>query len=249
MPFLVKLWYSYTGKKYIENNGFYDSADFAWSKALEENFDVIRQEIFDFLKLNKHRLLPYLNKDLLSGPDKWKALSFIFWDMQIDINAEVIPKTIAIVKNIPGLTGLSLSLLEPQAKIKRHRGDTNATVRCHFPLDVPGKLPECGFKVGEESVSWEEGKLIVFNDAAIHEAWNLTDKQRLVLILDVFRPEFSHKRKSVCSHVLTDIFWQWYASRKKWTRRMPRVLRNTLIYPLLRFMYSSEYLFRKMYTS
>ncbi len=247
--FPLKLWYSYTGNRYTEKKGFYDTSQLEWTKLIEDNYLLIRDEIYAFLELNKHRLIPYLNKDLLSGPDKWKALSFIFWDMYIDVNAEVIPKTLEVLKGVPGLTGLSLSLLEPGAEIKRHRGDTNATVRCHLPLEVPGELPQCGFKVGDDEISWKEGRLIVFNDAAIHEAWNLTEKQRLVLIIDVFRPEFLDNRKSVCSHVLTDIFWQWFSGRKPMMAKIPRLIRNLLVYPLIRMIYQPEYLFRKMYTS
>jgi aspartyl/asparaginyl beta-hydroxylase (cupin superfamily) len=84
------------------------------------------------------------------------------------------------------------SLLRPGARITPHTGTHNTRLTCHLPLIVP---PDCGFRVGNETREWEEGKLLIFDDAIEHEAWNSSDRDRLILIFDIWRPELSEQEK------------------------------------------------------
>jgi aspartyl/asparaginyl beta-hydroxylase (cupin superfamily) len=79
-----------------------------------------------------------------------------------------------------------LSLLRPGARIPPHTGMINCRYICHLPLVVP---PDCGFRVGDRTIEWQEGKVIIFDDTVQHEAWNNSDRNRLVLIFDIWRPE------------------------------------------------------------
>jgi aspartyl/asparaginyl beta-hydroxylase (cupin superfamily) len=63
-------------------------------------------------------------------------------------------------------------------------------------------LPNCGFKVSGECRPWEEGKLLVFLDANVHEAFNNSNERRYILLLDILRPEFENKKKAVCVKIL-----------------------------------------------
>ena len=40
----------------------------------------------------------------------------------------------------------------------------------------------------ETTMSWRSGKAFVFDDTYQHEVWNDTEEERVVLLLDVFRP-------------------------------------------------------------
>ena len=58
--------------------------------------------------------------------------------------------------------------------------------------------PQCGFRVGNETRQWVEGKAWVFDDTIEHEAWNLSNETRVILLFDVWRPELSlHERDLV----------------------------------------------------
>jgi aspartyl/asparaginyl beta-hydroxylase (cupin superfamily) len=57
-----------------------------------------------------------------------------------------------------------------------------------LPLVVPDG---CLFRVGGETRPWREGKAFAFDDTIEHEAWNPTDRPRIVLILDVWNPHLS----------------------------------------------------------
>ena len=119
------------------------------------------------------------------------------------------PVTINILNNIPGLISASVSILEPGARINPHYGDTDAIIRCHLGLKIPAGLPSCGFRVGYEDRSWEQGKLLMFNDAAYHKAWNETDQTRIVLLFDIIRIQHEKQKKWICSKVRGSILYQY----------------------------------------
>lgn len=41
---------------------------------------------------------------------------------------------------------------------------------------------------GEER-AWEEGKMLIFDDSLTHEAWNKSDRIRIVLLIDFLTPK------------------------------------------------------------
>jgi beta-hydroxylase len=43
-------------------------------------------------------------------------------------------------------------------------------------------------RIGNEVRSWEQGKVLIFDDAYEHEAWNETAEQRVVLFVDFVKP-------------------------------------------------------------
>jgi ornithine lipid ester-linked acyl 2-hydroxylase len=53
---------------------------------------------------------------------------------------------------------------------------------------VPEPRERCRIRVGDEYASWNEGKVLVFDDTYEHEVWNDTEGVRVVLFLDVVRP-------------------------------------------------------------
>jgi aspartate beta-hydroxylase len=65
---------------------------------------------------------------------------------------------------------------------------TNTRLICHLPLIVP---PACGFRVGNETREWQDGKAWVFDDTIEHEAWNDSNQTRVILLFDVWRPELT----------------------------------------------------------
>jgi beta-hydroxylase len=43
-------------------------------------------------------------------------------------------------------------------------------------------------RVGDQAVTWQVGKCVIFDDFYRHEVWNNTDQERVVLIFDFDRP-------------------------------------------------------------
>jgi aspartyl/asparaginyl beta-hydroxylase (cupin superfamily) len=212
-----KPWYSIFSGRYMGPEPFfYNKEDLPWTKVLEDNWELIRDEISTLIEVQPARLKPYfINKSMSFPPKKWKAMSLYFWKFRMHSNCKKCPQTVRLMKQIPNLTSCSLSVLEPGSNINPHQGDTDAVIRCHLGLSVPASLPECGFQVGKEIRPWENGKALPFCDAQTHMAWNNSGERRLILIIDVMRQEFVKEQNLVCAHVLASsalqILYQHFA--------------------------------------
>jgi aspartyl/asparaginyl beta-hydroxylase (cupin superfamily) len=61
-------------------------------------------------------------------------------------------------------------------------------LRLHLGLLVPEHNGNLGIRIGSDSRSWNEGSVLIFDDAYEHEAWNETGKPRVVLFVDFEKP-------------------------------------------------------------
>ena len=104
--------------------------------------------------------------------------------------------------DIPGQAPIALySKLSPKTHIPPHNGMVNTRLICHLPLIVP---ENCGaIRVGNEERPWVEGELLIFDDSMLHEAWNNGDSERVVLLFDIWRPEFTEEERALVTTVLT----------------------------------------------
>jgi aspartate beta-hydroxylase len=90
-------------------------------------------------------------------------------------------------RTVRSLAGLAyFSRLGPHARVAPHRGPTNMRVRVHLGIDVP---PDCGIRAGDESRSWTAGACLAFEDGFEHEVWNESDRERIILVADIWHPD------------------------------------------------------------
>jgi len=185
---------------------FFDTAGFAWVAAVEAAATAIRMELENLLAAGTEGFKPYIQSDpnrprlddnaLLDNVD-WSAL---FLCENGKPNDETIARCLATWEAMQAVPQprfansptVMFSLLRPGARIAPHTGTHNIRLVCHLPLIVP---PDCGFRVGNEVRQWEEGKLLIFDDTIEHEAWNNSDRDRVVLIFDIWRPELSEQER------------------------------------------------------
>jgi aspartyl/asparaginyl beta-hydroxylase (cupin superfamily) len=182
---------------------FADPADFAWGRAVEAAYPAMREEA-EALLGDHASFRPYVKAatnrpqgdfhGMLDNPD-WSTLFLFENGAPVDAHIARAPQIYAAVMEHAPLCRITvrapsvmLSLLKPGARIPPHTGMLNPRFICHVPLVVP---PECGFRVGNSTQEWHEGKLMLFDDTIEHEAWNDSAFDRLVLIFDVWRPELS----------------------------------------------------------
>lgn len=103
--------------------------------------------------------------------------------------------------DIPGLTpNLMFSLLAPRTRIPAHVGVANFRAVLHLPIIVPG---QCFFRVGSDTREWKEGEPWIFDDTIEHEAWNDSDRLRVVLIGDLWRPGLDQTDRQIIRELLT----------------------------------------------
>lgn len=232
----VQPWYNIFGGKYIGNEpSFYRREDLPWTKILEDNWEVIKSEVVLLMEQQPTKLKPYfINKSMSFPPKKWKTMGLFFWNFKMHSNCRKCPQTMKALKQIPHLTSASLSVLEAGSNINPHQGDTDAVIRCHLGLTIPAGLPTCGFQVGKDIMPWEEGKALPFCDAQTHTAWNQSTQRRLILIIDVVRPEFANQKNMVCAHVLASsvmqMLYQSFPSIGKWSGYLKKAMYNSVRY-------------------
>ena len=80
------------------------------------------------------------------------------------------------------------SILEPGKRLPPHRGPYNGVLRLHLGLLIPEPRERAAIRVGPEQHHWTEGRVLIFDDAYEHEAWNETEQVRVVLFVDFERP-------------------------------------------------------------
>lgn len=190
---------------------FIDPQPFSWAADLKINYVAIKQELSDYLE--KRQLKSYFNTSMVSRQNSWRTISLKTWNIELYKNQKDFPVTSALLKKHPEIISASFNLLEPRSKILPHCGDTNAIYRCHLGLEIPSGLPDCGFRVKEEKRGWKNGEWLVFMDAYNHEAWNDTDKDRYIFLIDVIREEYYNERYKIGATVLSSLFLQKWLGR------------------------------------
>lgn len=231
---MTKLWFSIFDREIYQGPEpyFFEPEHYPFSQTIMSQTDVIYQELKEYLK--KKQLDSYFNSSMVSKENTWKSISIKTWNVNIYENYRHFPKTLKVIESIPGLVSASYTLLEPGGHIIPHCGDTNGIFRCHLGLEIPGQIPECGFRVGDVWKSWNEGKILIFTDAHHHEAVNFTDKQRIIFLFDIIRDEYAHQKNKICATVLTSLFLQRRAERFKILYKAPvwfQKLMATLLVP------------------
>ena len=176
----------------IGNTPFIDASELPWTKDLETNWRVIRQELDEIIK---HAAQLPSFQDIspdqaynISKDSLWKTYFLYGYGIKTTENCLRCPETTRLIEQIPGMKTAFFSILLPGKHIPEHRGPYKGVVRCLLGLKIPEPKEKCRLRVADEIRHWEEGKAMIFDDSFPHEAWNETEGIRVVLFLDVLRP-------------------------------------------------------------
>jgi beta-hydroxylase len=162
---------------------FLDPARFPFAPALERSW----REVLAEYRTVAGRLDPWVERELYDGA--WEVFPLFSFPHGEPIAAHVAacPRTAALVDAAFPRHGVAgFSVLRPHTRVKPHQGYQGDFLRCHLGLDVPPG--DCALRVEGETRRWQPGRLLVFDDRRTHEAWNETDAERVVLLVD-FVPE------------------------------------------------------------
>ena len=184
---------------------FFDKKVFPWAADLENNFYEIIHCLGPVFEDNFQGLATNPETHIQFPPKLWKGFAFYIYGIKLKKNLKQFPFLAQKLAKIPHLITAGISVLEPGATLLPHTGSTNAIMRVHLPLKVPGKFPECGMSIEGHDVSWKEGEIFMFCDMKMHYVQNHTPHRRYILLMDVMRPEFIHLKKTVCIHTLARI--------------------------------------------
>ena len=118
------------------------------------------------------------------------------------------PATAALLERLPmahqsGFAPTAMfSALQGRAHIPPHTGSANTRLIVHMPLVLPGPAR---FRVGGETRDWKMGQAWVFDDTIEHEAWNGSDRTRVILLFETWRPELRDEERALVSTMFSAI--------------------------------------------
>jgi aspartate beta-hydroxylase len=191
---------------------------FDWYAELERNTDVIREELLavlgqeqgiePFIRFPSPDIVPQYLGGGPQGAPSWDAFFFYRHGVRYDENCARCPRTAAIIDALPlshiraHAPEICFSVLSPGTHILPHYGVTNSRVVTHLPLIVPDN---CALTVGGEEHVWQEGRCVTFDDTFQHEAWNRSEKTRVVLILDGWNPHLTQVERQAVADLVEAI--------------------------------------------
>lgn len=142
------------------------------------------------------------------GAPAWDAYFLYRHGARLDENCARCPQTAALLDSLPLVRirdhapEICFSILRPGTHILPHRGLTNTRVVVHVPLVVP---QNCGLRVAGATHVWQEGKCVMFDDTYEHEAWNDSDTERVIVLMDTWNPHLTAIEKEALSALIPAI--------------------------------------------
>jgi aspartate beta-hydroxylase len=201
---------------------FFERGDFPWLDAVEAAHEEIRGELLRVLAADRDGLQPYIDFPPSMPLDQWKGLNrsrrwsaYFLWNQsepnaghlaRCPVTARVLEARVPRPRIAERAPTAFFSILDANTKIPPHTGVTNTRLTVHLPLVIP---EGCGFRVGGTTREWVAGKAWVFDDTIEHEAWNLSDTPRAILIFDIWNPLLTLAEREMIQ-TATEVYVRYY---------------------------------------
>jgi len=201
---------------------FFEREDFPWLDAFEDETEAIRKELLQVLVADREGLQPYIDFPAHMPLDQFRELNrsrrwsaYFLWNQSSAVPGHIArcPNTARLLATAPRcfIDGRAptafFSVLDANTRIPAHVGVTNTRCTVHVPLVIP---PDCGFRVGSTTREWVPGQAWIFDDTINHEAWNLSDTPRAILIFDVWNPLLTAAERDMIK-TATELYANYYS--------------------------------------
>ena len=121
--------------------------------------------------------------ELSKGKPSWKIFGLMLYGSEIKENVKLCQKTMKILNRCDNIVNAGFSCLEPNVITELHRDFNHDILRCHIPIIIPEGAT--AIKINNEIIKWNMNEYFIFDDTYDHQAWNFTNKIRVVLIIDI----------------------------------------------------------------
>jgi aspartate beta-hydroxylase len=200
----------------LPNTPYHDPYLQPWAHRLQAAFPQIRADALRIVE--EDRRLPNFIPDNLrveeyvsgDGPmPSWEAFFFYRHGERYDANHARCPQTSAALESIElcriadQAPEILFSVLKPGSHINAHHGVTNVRLVMHLPLVVPD---DCALNLVDRGEHrWREGEPVMFDDTYLHEAWNRSNRTRIVLLMDCWNPHLTDVEKLAVRQLIETI--------------------------------------------
>lgn len=171
----------------------------------------IREEMHGLIN-GQQRFRPFQDDEygeLLTSGGDWNAYFFERHGVHYAEHHAQCPKTSTALSRLPLVNiadhapEVCFSLMTPGTHILPHRGVTNSRAVLHLALDIP---TECRLNLcGITEVEWQHGKAFAFDDTYLHEAWNRSNSDRIVLLADIWNPYLQPEERLALTKLIENI--------------------------------------------
>lgn len=158
----------------------------AWSRRLVVSIAKIQMEWEEFVSAGLQ--LPLIEQliDEHQGNDgEWRAGLLVSRGRPCDPLARLFPLTIEALRSVPRLRSALWSELAPGSVLPDHVGPNAGMLRYHLGV-------RCGssaaLRIDGEEVPFRDGEAVLFDDTAVHSAWNCGNESRVTLFCELERP-------------------------------------------------------------
>ncbi|MEO8000297.1 MAG: aspartyl/asparaginyl beta-hydroxylase domain-containing protein [Arenimonas sp.] len=188
---------------------------FPWFEQLESSYEKIRLEA-EAVLLHQNALTPFLSlgeadkaSDYLGGEQpNWNAHFFYRHGKPILESQNTCPNTSAILEKLPLVRiadhapEICFSMLTADTHILPHYGTSNIRSVVHFPLIIP---EHCALKVSDQIIEGKAGECFAFDDTFLHEAWNRSNENRTILLMDTWNPHLRPEERVAMTTIIEAI--------------------------------------------
>lgn len=201
----------------LPSQPWHDPKEFPIVSALEGAYEQIKEEVMRLPDEDFHQ-----ESEKIARVGAWDVFFFYERGNKNIGNCTRCPTITQIIEQHETLrtqAGLIyLSRLRSGTHLAPHYGPTNLRVRCHLGIQVPNG--DCCLRVGDEVGVWKQGRCIVFDDYFEHEAWNRTNEDRIVLIVDLWHPAFTPHEVAVLKGLHNYAFAHAQGLHRYWIENM-----------------------------
>ncbi|MEM7202249.1 MAG: aspartyl/asparaginyl beta-hydroxylase domain-containing protein [Planctomycetota bacterium] len=159
---------------------------------VERHYEAIRTELHAVLRqpatIPRYHEIDDAQRSYSAGERAWRVLFIHLYGVAEPLPlAERLPRTAALLRQIPGVLQAFFSILEPHKGVAAHCGQYLGALRYHMAFVVPRDHPP-RMRIKDSHYEWREREAVLFDDSWEHEVHNDSASLRVVLIIDVMRP-------------------------------------------------------------
>lgn len=192
-------------KKYniTKDTKYFDVEIYPELKNIKKYKNKIHIELNELLKNDLIDWSDWPEKNLYNyKKNTWKIMPFYYYGYWVKNNCKKMPILTNFLKSLKNIKIALLSVMSPKTTLKEHKGwcnHSNNVLRCHYGLKVPNN---CYINVKNDNdiigtiKPHRKNEWLIFDDSKLHYASNDSDYYRIVLIIDLDRPEFVPKGES-----------------------------------------------------
>jgi beta-hydroxylase len=168
---------------------FMAPAEFPELKVLTDHWRIFREEGLKLM--HEDRIAPATGDNDIGFHTffkrGWKRFYLKWYGNDLPSARAQCPRSFELLSRIPSVHGAMFATLPPGAKLGKHRDPFAGSLRYHLGLSTPDD-DSCWIAVDGEKRCWRNGDPLMFDETFVHQAYNGSDRTRLILFCDFERP-------------------------------------------------------------